>query len=53
MLPIEGIAMEKQFPDRPSVLRVMTWPLGSLWGLALKECVSDRFTKRFGIPVHL
>ena len=56
MLPIEGITMikdlEKRFPDRPSILRIMTWPLSSLWGLALKECISDRFTAHFGIPVH-
>ena len=56
MLPIEGITMikdlEKRFPDRPSILRIMTWPLSSLWGLALKECISDRFTDHFGIPIH-
>ncbi len=56
MLPIGRMTMirelEKRFSDRPSVLRIMTWPLSSLWGLALKECISDRFTERFGIPVH-
>jgi len=33
-------------------LTVMTWPLSSLWGRALKECVSDPFTERTGIPVR-
>ncbi|MCX5977080.1 MAG: extracellular solute-binding protein [Coprothermobacterota bacterium] len=37
---------------KPDALTVMTWPLNSLWGKALKECVSDLFTFSTGIPVR-
>ncbi len=38
--------------DKIEELKVMTWPLSSLWGQALKECVSEPFTKKTGIPVR-
>ncbi|MCD4823870.1 MAG: extracellular solute-binding protein [Phycisphaerae bacterium] len=37
---------------KPDTLTVMTWPLGSLWGRALKECVSDRFAESTGIAIR-
>jgi len=39
-------------PEKPGTLTVMTWPLGYLWGQALKECVSDPFTVSTGILVR-
>ena len=39
-------------PKQSDVLTVMTWPLSSLWGQALKECVSDPFTASTGILVR-
>jgi len=37
--------------DKPDALTIMAWPLSTLWGQALKECVSDPFTAATGIPV--
>ncbi|OHE75729.1 MAG: hypothetical protein A2107_09470 [Verrucomicrobia bacterium GWF2_62_7] len=39
-------------PHKPKELAVLTWPLRSLWGRALKEAVSDPFTVRTGIAVR-
>ena len=36
---------------KPDGLTVMTWPLASLWGEALKAYVSDVFSRETGIPV--
>jgi putative spermidine/putrescine transport system substrate-binding protein len=38
-------------PEKPERLVVMTWPLSTLWGQALKHQVSEPFTARTGIPV--
>ncbi len=37
--------------DKPDHLVVRTWPLGMLWGWALKHHVSEPFTEKTGIPV--
>jgi putative spermidine/putrescine transport system substrate-binding protein len=42
---------DSALPKKPDRLTVMTWPLTSLWGQALKECVSDIFSYETGIPV--
>jgi spermidine/putrescine-binding protein len=38
--------------EKPDQLVVMTWPLSTLWGQALKYCISERFTEKTGIPVE-
>lgn len=41
-----------RYPDKPSKLTIMTWPLSSLWGKSLKEALSDTFTEKTGIYIH-
>ena len=38
--------------EKPDQLVVMTWPLSTLWGQALKNYVSEPFTAKTGIPVQ-
>jgi len=44
--------MHSHNPPKPDELVVMNWPLATSWGKALKEEVSDAFTRLTDIPVR-
>lgn len=40
------------FQEKPDQIVVMTWPISTIWGQALKYCISERFTEKTGIHVE-